>query len=67
MKIQVVKDPVHVAEVRSKLKETQGYCPCVPSYAWNEDTKCICKEFREQKEEGFCHCERYKKVKKEEA
>ena len=24
MKIQVVKDPVHVAEVRSKLKETQG-------------------------------------------
>ena len=27
-----------------------------------EDTRCICKEFREQTE-GECHCGRYKKEK----
>lgn len=62
MKIQVVKDPVHVAEVRSKLKETQGYCPCVPSYAWNKDTKCICKDFKNAPTGATCHCGLYIKV-----
>lgn len=36
-----------------------GYCPC--AVVKNEDTKCICKEFREQ-ESGLCHCGRYEKV-----
>ena len=36
-----------------------GYCPC--AIEKNEDTKCICKEFREQ-ESGLCHCGRYMKV-----
>lgn len=62
MKIQVVKDPVHVAEVRSKLKETQGYCPCVPSYAWNESTKCICQDFKNAPIGATCHCGLYIKV-----
>lgn len=62
MKIQVVKDPVHVAEVRSKLKETQGYCPCIPSYAWNENTKCICQDFQNAPKGATCHCGLYIKV-----
>ena len=36
-----------------------GYCPC--STVKDEDTLCMCKEFREQ-EEGLCHCGRYEKV-----
>ena len=39
-----------------------GYCPC--AIEKNEDTRCICKEFREM-DEGECHCGRYKKVKYE--
>ena len=37
-----------------------GYCPC--AIEKTPDTKCICKEFREQEEPGFCHCGRYEKV-----
>ena len=35
------------------VKENGGYCPCAVEK--NEDTKCMCKEFREQ-ESGSCHC-----------
>lgn len=37
-----------------------GYCPC--AIEKTEDTRCMCKEFREQTE-GECHCGRYKKEK----
>lgn len=51
-------------EIRSKLKENGGYCPCV--IVKNEDTKCMCKEFREQQEEGYCHCGLYYKYEEKE-
>ena len=50
-------------EIKQSLKLTNGQCPCVPKYAWSEDTKCMCKEFREQNHEGECHCGAFKKVK----
>lgn len=64
---KIIKNPnkEYFVEISQKVKDNDNYCPC--SLLKNEDTKCICKEFREQKEEGFCHCKRYKKVKKEEA
>lgn len=62
MRIQVVEDPIHVAQIRNKLKETKGYCPCVPSYAWNENTKCICKDFQDSPNGSTCHCGLYIKV-----
>lgn len=62
MKIQVVKNPTHVAQIRNKLKETGGYCPCVPPYAWNENTRCICKEFQNASSGTTCHCGLYIKV-----
>lgn len=47
------------ASVADLVKANDGYCPCaIPK---TPDTKCICKEFREQ-ESGLCHCGRYKKV-----
>lgn len=41
------------------VKQNDGYCPCMIERT--PDTKCMCKEFREQKE-GLCHCGRYMKV-----
>lgn len=56
-----------VAEIRAKLKankEQYGkqYCPCVLPNNYNDDTICMCKEFREQidrGEPGECHCGLY--------
>ena len=54
-----------VASVREGLKATGGYCPC--RVERTPDTKCMCKEFREQIAdpdfEGFCHCMLYYKSK----
>lgn len=59
--IKVNSDKDLETEIRLKLKENNGYCPCV--IVKNEDTKCMCKEFREQQEEGYCHCGLYYKYK----
>ena len=60
MKIKLSEDKELVAQIRQKLKESGGYCPC--RLVKNEDTKCMCKEFLEQKEVGECHCGLYYKV-----
>jgi len=56
MKIRVSDDTELVAEIRQKLKENNNYCPC--RIEKTDDTKCMCKEFREQ-ESGECHCGLY--------
>jgi hypothetical protein len=58
MKIKVTEDKAWAEEVRAALKVNDGFCPC--SIERTEDTKCICKEFREQ-ESGKCHCGLYEK------
>lgn len=58
--IRLNKDTELVKNIQQKLKETGGYCPC--KLVKNEDTKCMCKEFREQKS-GECHCGLYVKIK----
>lgn len=41
------------------VRDNQGYCPCA---IWRtNDTKCMCKEFREQTVPGECHCGLYAK------
>lgn len=59
MKIDVTKNTQHAELVRAKLRESGGYCPC--KLERTPDTKCICKEFREQKS-GPCHCGLYIKT-----
>ena len=63
MKITVNQDEAVVKTVREGLKRTGGYCPC--RLEQTEDTKCMCKEFKEQIAdpncEGFCHCMLYYK------
>lgn len=48
-------------EITACVVANDGYCPCMS--VKNSDTKCICKVFREQKNEGLCHCGRYIKTK----
>lgn len=48
------------ASIGELVKQNDGYCPC--AVYKTEDTKCICKQFREQDEPGLCHCGRYEKV-----
>lgn len=60
MKIKLSSDKSLVNEIRERLKENGGFCPC--KIQQTPDTKCMCKEFREQ-EEGECHCGLYIKEK----
>ena len=65
MKVRLNEDAAVVAAVREGLKRTGGYCPCVRERS--EDTKCMCREFRDQIKdpnfEGYCHCMLYYKEK----
>lgn len=65
MKIKFNPDKSIVDAVKMGLKKTGGYCPC--RLERTEDTKCMCKEFKEQINdpdfEGFCHCYLYYKEK----
>ena len=65
MSIRLNEDKEIVAMVRDGLKKTGGYCPCRLEHT--PDTKCICKDFRQQMAdpafEGYCHCMLYYKEK----
>ncbi len=65
MKITLNPDKEIVRTVQEGLKAKGGYCPC--RLEISEDTKCMCKEFREQIAdpdfEGYCHCMLYYKSK----
>ncbi len=58
--IRLNKNIETVKSIKKKIKENGGYCPC--RLIKNKDTKCMCKEFREQ-ESGECHCGLYIKLK----
>lgn len=58
MSIKISDDKELVEEIRKQLKDNNGYCPC--KIEKTPDTKCMCKEFREQ-ESGECHCGLYVK------
>lgn len=56
MRIRLNPDVDMVEEVKKALKETGGYCPC--KLQKTSDTKCMCKQFREQSS-GMCECGLY--------
>ena len=65
MEIKLNEDKESVEKIKEGLKQKGGYCPC--RLEKNDDTKCMCKEFREQIKdpnfEGYCHCMLYYKKK----
>lgn len=56
LKITYNQDKQIVDKILDALDKNNGYCPC--KLEKNNDTRCMCKEFREQKE-GYCHCGLY--------
>ena len=56
MKIKINPDMEYADSVRAAVKSNGGYCPC--KLERTKDTKCICREFREQ-ESGLCGCGLY--------
>lgn len=56
LKITYNQDKQIVDKILDALDKNNGYCPC--KLEKNNDTKCMCREFREQKE-GYCHCGLY--------
>lgn len=62
MKIKVYADKETEKIIRQAMKEAEGHCPCVFALARNEDTKCMCKEFREAPVGTVCHCGLYIKT-----
>ena len=65
MKIRLNENKEIADMVKEGLKARGGYCPC--RREMTEDTKCMCKELREQiadpEFEGYCHCMLYYKEK----
>lgn len=63
MSVKLNPDEETVRLIREGLEHTGGYCPCRRERS--EDTKCMCREFREQIADpnfhGFCHCMLYYK------
>lgn len=60
MTIRENPDKDYVEKVRDKLKSNSGYCPC--RIEKTDDTKCMCKEFRDSISSGkfgMCHCGLY--------
>lgn len=60
MRIKLCDNEEQVNYIRSRLKMNNGYCPCANKHT--ENTKCMCKAFREQDTPGECHCGLYEKV-----
>lgn len=44
-------------EITEAVQKNDGYCPC--AIEKTADTKCPCREFREQETAGECHCGRF--------
>ena len=60
MRVRENPDKQVVEEVRAALNDTAGYCPC--AIVHNDDTRCMCKEFRDMVAQGVpgkCHCGLY--------
>ena len=60
--IKVITNPDEdfVREIKKKIKKNNGHCAC--AIVFNEDNKCMCKDFREQIKEGrigSCDCGLY--------
>lgn len=57
------EEPELIAEILEQIKSNGGYCPCKVIH--DEDTKCMCKEFKdtlnsEKCSQDTCSCGLYR-------
>lgn len=61
-KYKILKNPDNemYEKMTAACKAKNFYCPC--ELEQTPDTRCQCKAFKLQDEEGLCHCKRFIKV-----
>jgi hypothetical protein len=62
MRITRHADDETAKEIRAKIKEADGHCPCVLKIYRNKDTLCMCKKFLDSPAGTICDCGMYKKL-----
>ena len=62
MKIQRYASEELAKEIIASVRASNGHCPCVLEQCRNQDTLCMCREFRESKAGTVCNCGLYKKI-----
>lgn len=62
MHIKRYADEPLASEIRAAVRAAGGHCPCVLEAFRNEDTKCMCKEFRDSPKGTICTCGLYIKL-----
>lgn len=60
MTIKVVDNKEKEEKIRKAIRENGGYCVC--SLIRDDRHKCICQEFIEREEDGWCRCGLYYKT-----
>lgn len=62
MKLKIIKNPDEefYTKISKAVEDSNGFCPCL--IYQDENTKCICQDFKMQDAVGKCHCGRYVKV-----
>ena len=60
MTITINPDGAEVERIRRAVRENGGYCPC--QLEKNENTRCMCKNFVNSEQGGWCHCGLYFKT-----
>lgn len=58
--ITINPDVAEVERIRRAVRENDGYCPC--QLEKNENTRCMCKNFVNSEQNGWCHCGLYFKT-----
>lgn len=53
-------DFVYRKQIEEKIKNNNGYC--ISALKATEDTKCQCKDFKEQQSTGVCKCGQFYKI-----
>jgi ferredoxin-thioredoxin reductase catalytic subunit len=67
--MEIIRNPDQefAKEIKRRIKDNNGYCPC--AYEKTKDTKCKCKAFRDQVSKGIpgeCECGLYIAIKDDE-
>ena len=62
MKVQRYADEALAKEIRASIRQSNGHCPCVLESYRNQDTLCMCKEFRDSPQGTICTCGLYIKT-----
>lgn len=62
MKVRVYADEDLEQQIKASIRAADGHCPCVLAAFRNEDTKCMCKDFRDLPVGSICNCGLYIKI-----